>query len=506
MKRTYKASLTFLSKILEQLARLLVNFIVIPLIVGGLGQSLYGVWRMIIQSIGYLSTSDLRPMATLKYTLAVRQHKDDINEKKRQIGAAIIVWFIALPVFCVVGFFVVSYFPLIVDVTTHNLSVIKIALLIMVIGTAMDRIFSLPANILRGMNQEYQAMGLNAIMVIVSGGLIVLAMHMKSGLIGLAVATILGLLLSGMVRFVVAKRILSWIGILKPYPQELLRFLKLSFWLFLLGISELVLYRSDILLVGILGGPTLAAVYSLTNSIFLLLGTQVEQIIYASMPGVAGICGTKNWPLLNKIRYELFIIGFSAMSFLGIFAVLFNRSFLELWVGESFYGGGALTLLLAIVAFENFFLRVQSAISDSLLAFRERTLINSVSGLIVVILAIALFNVLGAIGIVIAYLVAKLVLLFQIEYFLRKMIPIEFTINRFLIVRKIYFVAPLIMIAYWARNLFKADNWINFIAISVIASLFIIPLVAYLGLSASERKLLFDRLGILWKRLNVGVR
>src|SRR5665811_258911 len=89
---TRRATLTFVGSLLEQAARFIVGFGVIPIVIRGLGADLYGAWMMLQQTAGYLSLSDLRPMGTLKFTLAVRQHIDDIEEKRRQIVSALIIW------------------------------------------------------------------------------------------------------------------------------------------------------------------------------------------------------------------------------------------------------------------------------------------------------------------------------------------------------------------------------------------------------------------------------
>ncbi len=98
-----RAGLTFISTFLLQAARFLVSFVVTPIVVRGLGTELYGAWRMMQQSVGYLSFTDLRSMGTLKFTLAVRQHVEDVEEKRRQIGSALKLWMITLPVFVACG-------------------------------------------------------------------------------------------------------------------------------------------------------------------------------------------------------------------------------------------------------------------------------------------------------------------------------------------------------------------------------------------------------------------
>ena len=95
--------MTFASGLLQQGAKLIIGLVVTPIIIRGLGQELYGVWLMIKQSTGYTAQADLRPMATLKFTLGVRQHEHDFHQKRRQIGAAILIWGLTLPIIFTLG-------------------------------------------------------------------------------------------------------------------------------------------------------------------------------------------------------------------------------------------------------------------------------------------------------------------------------------------------------------------------------------------------------------------
>jgi hypothetical protein len=114
---TRRAGLTFISQILQQGARFIVGFVVTPIVIRGLGAELYGAWTMIQQSVGYLSLTDLRPMGTLKFTLAVKQHLDDVAEKRRQIGSALVIWACSLPLFVILGGVAIWKLPISIHVS-----------------------------------------------------------------------------------------------------------------------------------------------------------------------------------------------------------------------------------------------------------------------------------------------------------------------------------------------------------------------------------------------------
>ncbi len=166
---TRRAKLTFVSSFLQQAARFVVGFGVTPIVIRGLGIELYGAWAMLRQSAGYLALSDLRPMGTLKFTLAVRQHIDDVEEKKRQIGAALIVWAFTFPLFITIGIGAIWVAPHFIRTLPQYAWAVRLAMGLMVLSVALELLLSLPANVLRGMNLDYKAMGLNAATILLGG-------------------------------------------------------------------------------------------------------------------------------------------------------------------------------------------------------------------------------------------------------------------------------------------------------------------------------------------------
>ncbi|MBN1982773.1 MAG: oligosaccharide flippase family protein, partial [Chitinivibrionales bacterium] len=288
---TYKASLTFISQLLQQGTRLVTGFVITPILLRGLGAELYGVWTMIQQSIGYISLSDLRPMSTLRYTLAISQHKDDLEEKRRHIGAAFRIWFYTFPIFCVIGILAIWKLPFLIHVKPQYLKDVQIAIGILAFCAAMEKLFSLPSNVMRGMNLDYKYMGLSTITILLNAGIIIAAIQLGFGLPGIAAATFFGILFSGIIRLWVTRNTLSWFGMSKPKKDEFLRFARLTGWLTVSAIGGLLLTASDTLLIGYMLEPSKVAVYVITGMVLLILIGQMMQLLNSGGTGLAGICG-----------------------------------------------------------------------------------------------------------------------------------------------------------------------------------------------------------------------
>ena len=94
---TRKAYLNAIASALDYGARLVVGFVINPLLVTGLGSYGYGVWQVLGSLVGYLSPVGGRSTQALKWTIANQQASTDYEEKRRYVGSAVAVWLFFLP-------------------------------------------------------------------------------------------------------------------------------------------------------------------------------------------------------------------------------------------------------------------------------------------------------------------------------------------------------------------------------------------------------------------------
>ncbi len=108
---TKKAYLNAISAALDYGARLVVGLVINPLMVVGLGDYMYGVLQILGRLILYLSAASGRPTQALKWTIANQQASIDYDKKRRNVGGAIAVWLLFLPILAALGIFLVWIAP-----------------------------------------------------------------------------------------------------------------------------------------------------------------------------------------------------------------------------------------------------------------------------------------------------------------------------------------------------------------------------------------------------------
>jgi len=496
---TRRAGLTLLSNLLEQGASLIVGFLVTPLIIRGLGTELYGAWTMIQRTAGYLALSDFRPMGTLKFTLAIRQHVEDTDEKQRQIGSALLVWLITLPILLIFGCFVIWATPSFIRTSSGYQYLVQITMTIMILGVVLGRLLSLPGNVLRGMNLGYKAMGLNTVTILVGGLGSIAAIRLGWSIVGVAVAGIFGMALTESVRFWVARQEIAWFRPSRPAKKDFLVFLALSGWFFLSALGALLLNSSDVIIVGVLLGPSAAAVYATTGMVLGFLMSIVTQMLTAGGPGISEICGRRDFLRLEKVRIELHILAFSLMTLVGVGIIIFNRSFLQLWVGKGYYAGNTVNILLVLIAFQSLLYKLDGVIVDCLLDFKSKAVSSLVGGGIIVVMGGWMTYQWGFWGVALAAWLTYMGLWLYFLSLIRKRTGIGF--RKY--IRDVFwpmtlFVILLCMVSILPLNL-SPTNWLVFIgnvfsvALGVMIFLFLLMKKTHKALVLRRLRTLLDR-------------
>src|SRR5438552_8927745 len=213
---TQRASLNVVASLLDYGAKIAVNFLVIPILVTGLGQSLYGVWEMLGRLVGYLTAGDGRPTQALRLVVATLQTSDDDVAKRRYVGAAFVVRMLFLPLTLAAGTLLVWLVPRITQSPPALHAPVRGAVALLVVGLLFANLASLPESVLRGMNLGYKRMGLQAGLEIVGGALTAGAIAVGLGLAGAAASQIVFAALLGAAFWIVMKKYVPGFGVARP--------------------------------------------------------------------------------------------------------------------------------------------------------------------------------------------------------------------------------------------------------------------------------------------------
>ncbi len=330
---TKKAYLNAVAAGLDYAGRLAVAFVVNPLIVTGLGSFAFGAWKVLGSLVGYVSAAGGRPTQTLKWTIANLQ-TGGTDAKRRNVGSAIAVAMMFLPIIGAAGAALTWYAPGLIDSPPELVTQVRIACGLLVVNLMLTSLIHVPQSVLRGENLGYKRMGLSAFLVLANGGLLVIA--------GLSLATLIGTLLSGGLFVVIVRTYVPWFGVSRPSWQEIRKFLDLSAWFVIWRLVTRLMITSDIVLLGIVASTESVTTYTLTKYGGEMLIGLAAILVGGATPGLGGIIGAGDLPRVSRARGEIMMLSWLLVAAVGTTLLAWNQPFVGLWVGADHYAGKSL--------------------------------------------------------------------------------------------------------------------------------------------------------------------
>jgi len=387
-----RASLNMVASVLDYASRIIVGFLLNPLLVGRLGDTTFGVYQVLARLIGWATPAGGRPSQALKWTIARHQHSDRYEEKRLQVGSAVAVWFLFLPPLVVAGGMLAWFSPDLVNAPQSLYPTIRIAAGLLVLELIATNLLTIPQSVLQGENLGYKRMGLTTMVIFVSGAITAGAVLLGAGLVGVAASTLVATLLTGVVFWWVTRAQVPWFGMERPAWHEVFRFVRLSGWFLLWNLVMQLMRGSDIVVLGVVGSAQLVTVLALSRYVPEAIFGAVAIVVSGIMPGLGGLLGSKNTDRAVAVRAESMCVTWLLSTATGAAFLMWQRSFLGLWVGEQYYPGRLTTLLIILMVLQFAFIRNDASIIDLTLKLRGKVLLGLAASGISIGLAVLLMH------------------------------------------------------------------------------------------------------------------
>jgi O-antigen/teichoic acid export membrane protein len=493
---TKKASLNAAASTGEQVARIIAGLLISPFLLHMLGDDLFGVWQFLQRLIGHASPASGRPGEALKWTIAHEQRSSDYDFKRRQVGNALAVSILFLPILALVGGVLAWLAPIWLGAPVDQYHMIRLAAGILVIDAMLFSLFYLPQSVLHGENLGYKRLGLTVVLVFVSKGLLALAVYVGWGVPGLAVADLTGTVLWGFAYVYIARSRVGWFGIARPKLAEIRGFLGLSWWFLLWNLVVTVMLASDVVVLGIAGSPQLVTTYTLTRFVPQAIIVAVATIIFAIMPGLGGLVGVGDLPRAIKIRDETMSLVWLFTVATGASILLWEKSFLRLWVGERYYPGAATMLMIVLLVLQFSLIRTDTNIIDLTLDLRHKTELGAFSAALSVALGwlfLGPFNW-GIVGLVTGFIIGRSIQSVGYPLMIGRMlgIPLERQLRG--VVRPAIATTTVFAVATVLGTVLHANTWVALVLAGGVSATGVVVFVYYAGLSANMRRTVLRRL------------
>ena len=498
---TKKAFLNSLASSLEYAAKLIIVFFVQPWLVNGLGDYFYGTWQILLRFVGYIAPASGRPTQALRWALASELSSDDITKKRQYVGSAIAVWVFFLPILTVLGGLLAWFIPFWIKTPTEYVWIVRLTTGILVVNLIMVNLAAIPQSVLQGENLGYKRMGASTFLVFVGGGLTLLAIVLHTGIIGVASATLLLTVITGLFFLRIVRAYSHWFGASRSSFDEVWNFFRISGWFLLWNMIFNLMMASDVVILGMLNSVESVTHYSLTKYAPEVVISLIAIMMFGIAPGLGGIIGSGDKQRASMVRGEIMAITWLVTIALGSTLVIWNRAFVSLWVGMQHFAGDLPNLLIILVVMQFILIRNDSNFIDLTLKLKWKVVLGAISVAVSLAAAAVLVGYfrLGIIGVSLGLLFGRAILSFGYPALVGHYLDIPWISQLNSTLRPALITGIILIIAAALGEKFPVFAWSGFqgwiVVILLSGITFLLSFVSsfYLGLSRDQRHRIFIR-------------
>jgi O-antigen/teichoic acid export membrane protein len=402
---TRRASLNAVAALLDYAVKALVVLAVTPVLVSGLGRTLYGIWEMLSRLGTTMTAVDGRPTDALRLIIAQRQGDGDDATRRRYVGAALVVWAVLLPVLAVAAGLVAWWVaPALTRAGPEIRGLVRLSAALVLAAFLTLGLASVPEAVLRGMNLGYRRMGVQASLSVLVGLLSAGAIWLGLGLAGVAAAQLALSVATGLCFWYLAKRFVAWFGAARPRREEVRALFGIGVWLAVGDAIAKVLLASDVIILGAVVAPAMVTSYVLSG-----YAARTAQGVHtlaagAAIPGFGGLLGQGARDRAAQARRELLLITWLFGTVVGATLLLWNRTFVTLWVGAENHAGLVVDVLIVLLFLQTIFIRVDAYVIDATLRPRLRVIISAGAMVVAIVAGVLLARPFGIAGVCVGLL------------------------------------------------------------------------------------------------------
>ena len=340
------------SNVSVMVVKILITFVLTPVIVHNLGKYDYGLWEMLAAVLGYMGLLDLGLKPALSRFAAKYKAEED-RESLLQVYSSGLFFMGAIGILlCCIFVMWALFLP--DTVAKEDGSVSHYAALLVIIGVQL--VFKFPGfvaeSFLEGFQKYYLKNNLTIVLSLIGAVIIYSFINQQNGLVLLAFVSSLSLSIK-YVLFGILLAMRSSGGLIPDWRcfnlHTLGGLMGFGFKSFIQGISARVQDATDSLIIGLILGPATVPFYSIPANLVRYLRTLGQLLTHAFMPFFSELSAKSEKEKLLQfyLRGNKYILGLIIPLAAGICIV--GGPFIGVWIGPEFREKGELIIFLLII-------------------------------------------------------------------------------------------------------------------------------------------------------------
>ena len=382
------------------------GLVLVPMYLHFIGAHVYGQWMASGGILGLLGVMNFGIGNMLVQRVANAYGQRDLQKTATYFFNGMIVYLAIVSIFSITGLLVSGFLPTFLKVSDEIAGQLRGCFQLAVIAAALGILNECIRSFAQALLRPVFSMFSIAISRISGIAMTAVLLLHGSGLwaipAGALTAEVL-ILISGLVQAAILFRGLrARISVERAVLRE---YLQVGGTMFLATLGSALSRESDPLLITLLLRPELTTAYMLTRRAADIVG-QVLAVFYgATHSSFSHLVGQGNKEKTAKVASSLLVMAFtSGVIGFATYAAM-NHSFLKLWVGDSFALGQDIILMIGIAFFVNSLRNMVWQIVNGFGEYQYTSRVILLEGIGKTLLAAALLNQLGIIGMPLALLI-----------------------------------------------------------------------------------------------------
>lgn len=490
MKKSIKSDviISYVSLILS----LVVMLILTKVEVKYLGKDLYGVFTLINSTIGYIAILDMGVGQTIIRYISQFRAEGKKSQIDKLAGHSFKTYIKIACIGLIIGIFIIYYAQEIFNsLNTNNISIFRICFFI----SLLNILLQIPAATFNAVLSAYNEFKiirlLNIFRSCFRAIFITLLLKLNFGMIAIVLVDLVVTQIINVYCFLYMNLKLevkmNFSPISKSLKKELFSY---SFFIFLGIITDQIFWKTDSIILGVMGTSSIVAVYGISSQLisqFLNICSTFSSVFLPRIvEKITNGCTQKeiNKFFIKASRYQFMFVAIIIVSYIFI-----GKDFIILWLGggysDAYRYGLIIILSLVVPMFQTTGYQILFAINKH----KFRSIIYLINAIMNIVLSIVLFKLIGADGVAFATAIAMIIgntLIMNIYYKHTFKIKLFYFFKE--VCGKVSLVAIVTSFIYYLMNSFVGVSLIGFIIKGSIGCLCYIILIFIVVLNRKEKQ------------------
>lgn len=357
-------------RILGNLFRIVITFLMTPFLIASLGSEQYGLWLLVVAAVAWFQVLDFGLSTAIQRRIAIAFEEKDDNEIAILYSCSVVV-FIFLAAIAATLFFLLSLYPQLIGVDLAYLEVAGLALAILSIKVFWDMCMNIFHGFYTGLIRFDIDANINTVNEVIKA-LLLFALVMKLQILGAVLATMMADLIANLLKIIYAKKL---------YPNmrfepslvasaKIRSLFSYSKHVIAIDLAKVVGSRIDPLIISHILGFSALAIFGVAQRLVLIVEELILSVVGMFFPVLTRM-SVKNSDLneatgqLISLNTSLIVAGVTPL-------IIMSEDFIQLWLGSEFSQSSTLVFPIALVVCNR---AVSRPVSDLLMAKAKHQII-----------------------------------------------------------------------------------------------------------------------------------